>query len=323
MENSFAPLIDSATSILILLPERPGLDETAAGLSLYLSLMNAKSTTISCPSPMTVGLNRLIGVQKISSELGNKNLTIKFKNYDANNIEKVSYDIVNNEFNLTIVPKNGLISPNQDQMEVGFSGISADLILLIGGKNDTDFPSLQKEELKSAKIAHIGNRVLSATREIMSFATSGSTVSEVIARVIKDNNLAEIDPDIATNLVTGIEDGSSNFASPDVTPDTFEIFAYLLRSGGRRGSRVKLSPMGFPPGSIPTQPFNVPTAPQINQTVAVPTVPMEQPERNDFEGTSETEQDINPPDDWLQPKVYKGSNQPPQQGPSSFSENKG
>ncbi len=51
---------------------------------------------------------------------------------------------------------------------------------------------------------------------------------------------------------------------------------------------------------------------------------MEQPERNDFEGTSEAEQDINPPDDWLQPKVYKGANQPSSQpSPSSFSENKG
>ena len=41
----------------------------------------------------------------------------------------------------------------------------------------------------------------------------------------------------------------------------------------------------------------------------------------DKHGTAETEQEINPPDDWLQPKVFKGAAQNPQ--PSGFSESKG
>jgi len=39
---------------------------------------------------MTVGFNRLIGINKISGELGKKNLTIKFVNYEATNIDKVA-----------------------------------------------------------------------------------------------------------------------------------------------------------------------------------------------------------------------------------------
>lgn len=55
--------------------------------------------------------------------------------------------------------------------------------------------------------------------------------------------------------------------------------------------------------------------------------PMAQPmpqemDTQDMEGTGESEQDINPPDDWLQPKVFKGANTPPM-NPDSFSENKG
>src|SRR3989338_8381658 len=111
MDNSFNSLIDSASSILILLPNKPYFDQVAAGLSLYLSLHDKKPTAISAPSPMLVGFNRLIGINKISSDTGNRNLTITFSNYDAGNIEKVSYDIENEEFKLTVVPKSGLVAP--------------------------------------------------------------------------------------------------------------------------------------------------------------------------------------------------------------------
>lgn len=298
MDNSFNSLVDSAASILVLLPTKPYFDQVAAGLALYLSLHDKKEVAISCPSPMTVGFNRIIGVNKITSELGSKNLTIKFRGYDANNIEKVSYDIVNGEFNLTVVPKAGLTAPRKEQIDLGFSGISADLVILIGGANDSHFPILESTELASAKIAHVGNRVLSSNREVMSFAKPGATTSELVANLIKDNNLS-LDADTATNLVMGVEEGTSNFTSPEVTPDTFETFAYLLRSGGQRVPRTKLSPMNFPEGAIPTQPLTAPTQTIPPQAVEEPPI--------DVEGIQEEEQNINPPEDWLQPKVYKGT----------------
>lgn len=296
MENSFSSLIDSAASILVLLPEKPSFDQVAAGLSLYFSIKDKKEANISCPSPMMVGFNRIIGIDRITSELGNKNLTIKFKGYDAGNIEKVSYDIINGEFNLTVVPKAGFTAPTKEEMELSFSGISADLVILIGGANDSDFPILSSEELISSKVAHIGNRVLSSERDVMSFAISGATTSEVVASLITANGMS-MDPDISTNLIMGIEEGSSNFTSTEVTPDTFETFANLLRSGGRRQPRVKLSPMGFPPGAIPTQPFNKPVQKQaVSQIEQV----AEQIENKE-------EMVENPPDDWLQPKVFTGT----------------
>jgi len=299
MDNSFTSLIDSAASVLVLLPTKPYFDQVAAGLSLYLSLHDKKEVAVSCPSLMTVGFNRLIGINKVSSELGNKNLTIKFKGYDAENIEKVSYDIVQGEFNLTIVPKAGFTAPGKEQIDLNYSGISADLVVLIGGANDTHFPILELGELSGAKIAHIGNRVLTSNREVMSFAKPGATTSELVANLIKENGMS-VDPDIATNLLMGIEEGSSNFGSNEVTPDTFETFAYLLRSGGQRPPKTKLSPMNFPVGSIPTQPFTQKPIQQVPQVISEKPVA-------DVEGTQEAEQDINPPDDWLQPKVYKGT----------------
>lgn len=302
MENSFISLIDSATSVLILLPTKPYFDQVAAGLSLYLSIHDKKEVSISCPTPMMVGFNRIIGINKITSELGDKNLTIKFKGYDAGNIEKVSYDIIDGEFNLTVVPKAGFTSPSKEQLDLSFSGISADLVILIGGANDSHFPILESNELSSAKVVHIGNRVLSSTRDILSFAKSGATTSELVANLIKENSLS-VDSEIATNLVLGIEEGSANFSSSEVTPDTFETFAWLLRNGGQRELKTKLSPIGFPPGAIPTQPFSQPkTVQAVSQPV---TVPNPEPVVEQVENKEEVVE--NPPDEWLQPKVYKGT----------------
>lgn len=309
MENSLITLIDSAASVLIVLPTKPYFDQIAAGLSLYLSIHDRKDVSIFCPSPMTVGFNRLIGVNKISAELGSKNLTIKFAGYDANNIDKVSYDIDNGEFKLTVVPKTGFTAPQKEQLNVSYAGVSADLIILVGGANDSHFPILLSDELSNAKVAHIGTRVLDSKREVMSFAKPGATTSELVANLIKENGLT-IDADSATNLVMGVEEGSMNFTSSEVTPETFETFAYLLRSGGARMPKVKLSPMGFPAGAIPTKPFNA----QVSKVQQVEQVLQAEPvveQANDPEPTErvENKEEIveNPPSDWLQPKIYKGT----------------
>jgi hypothetical protein len=307
MENSLVNLIDSAASVLVVLPTKPYFDQVAAGLSLYLSIHDRKEVSIFSPSPMTVGFNRLIGVNKISSELGSKNLTIRFTGYDATNIDKVSYDIDNNEFKLTVVPKTGLAAPQKEQINVGYAGVSADLVILVGGANDSHFPILTSSELSNAKIAHVGTRVLDSRREVMSFAKPGATTSELVANLIKENGLV-MDADTATNLVMGIEEGSMNFTSSEVTPETFETFAYLLRNGGSRMPKVKLSPMGFPPGAIPTRPFTqAPSAQPAVNSSPVQQIPVSNPEPVAEQVENKEEIIENPPDDWLQPKIYKGT----------------
>ena len=326
MENSLLSLIDSAASILVVLPTKPYFDQIAAGLSLYLSIHDRKEASIFCPSPMMVGFNRLIGVNKISQELGSRNLVIQFGGYDATNIDKVSYDIENGEFKLTVVPKTGFNAPGKDQIITSYAGISDDLVILIGGANDSHFPILSSSELSKAKIVHIGTRVLDSQKDVMSFAKSGATTSELVASLIKENGLT-LDADSATNLVMGIEEGSVNFTSPEVTPETFETFAYLLRNGGQRMPKVKLSPTSFPPGAIPNRPFR---APAVQRPVSSSPVQQVQPAAVqsveetaiDLDNTQETEQDVNPPSDWLQPKIYKGASVSQNQ-PTSYSENKG
>lgn len=281
MEDSFNSLVDSSASILILLPTKPYFDQVAAGLGLFLSLRDRKETQISCPSALTVEFHRLVGVNKITSDLGNKNLTIRFVSYNPQDVEKVSADIENNEFKLMVVPKPGMISPKKEQVELSFSGVSADLVILIGGANESHFPQLVASDLAGAKIIHIGIRDLSvsAERGIISFARPGSSISEVVAALIVES-VSPMDVDIATNLASGIEEGSNSFKGEEVTAVTFEIFADLLKKGARRVSKERVQREAYPAGSIPGElPEGATPKPVVGKA----------------------------PKDWLEPKIYKGT----------------
>ncbi|MDP3918171.1 MAG: hypothetical protein Q8Q30_03295 [Candidatus Woesebacteria bacterium] len=291
MENSFASLISSANEILVLLPNKPYLDQVAGGLSLYLSLLGlGKKVSIFCPVSMTAEYSRLIGVDKVTTDLENHNLTIKFVNYEATDVDKVSYDILDGQFKLTITPKLGFKSPTKDQVDVSYSGISCDLVILIGGANDSHFPILNKEEFKNTKLVHIGTRLLEVINndlQVLSFARPASSTSELITLLLKESGYS-IDSDIATNLVTGIEEQSKNFQGESVTADTFTIFAELLKLGGKRMQKV-VQAKNYPQGSIPTKPFT--------QTINRQMTPEEAEE--------ELNQEI--PASWSEPKIFTGT----------------
>lgn len=291
MENSFASLVNSANEILILLPSKPFLDQVAGGLSLYLSLTGSgKSVSISCPAPMITEYSRLIGVDKVGSDLGNKNLVINLVNYDANGVDKVSYDIESGQFKLTITPKTGFKSPTKEQIDINYSGSSGDLVILIGGANDSHFPALLKEEFKTAKLVHLGTRLLEVLNndlQVLSFAKPASSNSELVANLIKESGFL-VNADIATNLLAGIEEQSKNFQSSEVTTETFEVFAELLKLGGKRTPKV-IPARSYPLGSIPTRPFTQ----VVNRQMT--------PE----EAEEELNQEI--PPSWSEPKIFTGT----------------
>jgi len=327
---TFLSVIKDSNSILVVLPTNPGFDQVAGGLSLFLSLQKHKATQIFSPTPMTVAFNRLVGVDKISHELGNKNLIVRFSGYDATNIEKVSYDIEEgNQFKLTVIPKGDLNPPTKDQVNVGYSGVSVDTVIIIGGADESSFPLVSANELQSANIIHVGIKQISlaSKKNFISFTRVGSSISEIIYGLIRENQLY-IDPDIATNLLMGVEDSvGENFQGDGITAETFYTFADLMQYGAKRHSN-KAVDENFPPGSIPgalptfnpaqtqAQPQSGPWTQQAqtqSQTQAqTQTQPQAQPQvqpqaqANTQAVDAEEVTDENVPEEWKQPKVYQG-----------------
>ena len=281
MQDSFVSLINSSKSVLILLPTKPYLDQAAAGLALYLALREQKDVTIACPTPMTVEFNRLVGVNKVTADPGSKNMIIRFVDYNARNIERISSEVEGNGLYMVVIPNPGAKAPAKENVEISFSGVASDIVILVGGVNESHYPQLSTKDFMGTKLVHVGTRSLaiSADKNILSFARPASSVSEVVASLIEEMGVSG-DADIATNLLMGIEEGSRQFKGPDVTAETFELIATLLKKGGQRlPERVEkreFSPiLRTPPAAIP-------------QSV-------------------EEESPKEPPKDWLEPKIYKGT----------------
>ena len=180
MENNFSSLIGQANSVLILLAKNPYLDQVAAGLSLYLALKEVhQNVQIASSSAMMVEHNRLVGVDKVTMEPGNKNLVVRFSGYHADNIERVSYDVEGQEFRLTVMPKPQFDPPAKEQIDLSYSGIAADLVILVGGMNESHFPMLSSGQLPDSKLIHIGvqNLLMESDKQVHSFAQGTASTS--------------------------------------------------------------------------------------------------------------------------------------------------
>lgn len=240
----FQEVLTGAKGALIVIPQDPSLDRVAAGLALGLALEKGGiSTVFSSPQPMTVEFNRLVGVNKVRQELGEKNLVISFANYPPEGIERVSYDIDNGQFTLTVIPKSGNNTPMQDQINFSYSSGNCDLVIVVGANYPEGLGSFaQNEELLAKEnIVLLGNTPLAGWQKAIELIDpSQASISEVVYDIIETLKLP-MDEDVATNLLAGIEAGTHNFTSKNVTVGTFTKAAQLLQNGARRGMPVTIA----------------------------------------------------------------------------------
>ncbi len=334
--------LETAKSVLILLPQNPSLDSVAAGLSLYLALTKSqKSTSIGCPTEITVEFNRLFGVDKIKSRIGNQNLVVSFS-YQEDSLEKVSYDKdpQNQKFHLTIEPKAGLEPLDANQVEFSYTGSNADLIFVIGARSleDLGFMYQQEKTLLDNKEKTLVN--LSTLDKNAQFGTvnlydpTASGSSEIVLNILKALNL-NLQQDIATNLLAGIESATNNLSSCN-TPETYETIAELIRLGAKKGHLTPQMPRSFssPPTSLtppssnlaPKLPISPSPKPTLSQTrLSPPSFPQPprspQPLQPPPTNPAMTSSSVPPPSpiqpsnqgvdqpkpEWLKPKVITSS----------------
>ena len=231
-------------SILVILPQNPSIDATAAGLSLAMALeKRGYAVTVSSPSPVTVELNRLVGVNKIREDLGDKNLILSFANYPADNIEKVSYNIDNGQFFLTVIPKPGNKAPGQENVTLNYAGIGANLVIVVGANYPEGLGIFAQnkeftESLPNVTLALLGNSPLSGWPKALELIdASGVSISETAYQVLQALAVP-LDEDLATNLFLGLESGTANFTAPTVRSETFTFAGDLLKAGARRSVSV-------------------------------------------------------------------------------------
>lgn len=290
--------LDQAQKILILLPKNPLFDYVAAALSLSLALeQSGKNVSVVCASPMTVEFNRLVGVDRISDKLQGTDLVISL-NYPPEQIERVSYNDDNNRPNVVIQPKSGAPALSSNLVSFSFVGGSVDVVVTLGVKNQNQL-NLGEIDLSGSFVIDLDTDPSNPQFGHLNIIDSeASSVSEMVAGLIEGLRLP-FDMDIAQNILAGVWRQTQGLSSTRVGADTYETAALCLRAGAQKpvdlgGSRKDSF---FASREERKQP------PKVQEKKTFPREEVEtKAEEKPVESTKQ------PPADWFEPKIFKGSN---------------
>lgn len=285
--------IEKYSNIAVATRNNPSVDEMGAALSLYLSLKDlGKNLSIASPSQPLVEVSSLVGVNEVKTSLGGGggDLVVSFP-YREGEIEKVSYTRDDNFLN--IVVKAGEKGLNFTENDVKFirGGSAPELLFVVGSPRVSDLGKLfDPESLKDTIVVNIDNKAENqGYGDILMVSPRLSSVSEAVANLIFSLGY-KMDLDISQNLMLGLATATDNFQSDHTSALAFEMAGILLRQGALRPSsnlqRRKL-----------TTSFEDDIKPEVKKT-QVDEIPQEK-----IQPAKQT----NPPEDWLEPKIYKGS----------------
>ncbi|KKT40040.1 hypothetical protein A3K29_01480 [Candidatus Collierbacteria bacterium RIFOXYB2_FULL_46_14] len=307
--SSAKKLLDSANSIIIILPPDPSVDLVSAGLSLHLSLKSSgKKSQIGCGSEVHVASN-LQGAHEIADSIGARNLVISF-NYHENDLEKVDYDVrPDGKFYLMIKPKANSPIPDVSNVKYSYSGASADLVISLGIGSLEELGKIYADEKKfldEAQILslHTSPKPVQFTKNLL-HQTTGS-YSELVSVLLEKVGIKP-SSEAGKNLLGSIYEETKNLTSPRMTAETFSAIAFLMRHGARLPNQPAFVPRFAQPAF-----FEAPSTPEEDDVTdedlppdqeEIP-LPQEDYSLKDSQGSLSTDP---VPQDWTKPKIFRAT----------------
>ncbi|MCX8009028.1 MAG: DHH family phosphoesterase [Patescibacteria group bacterium] len=291
-------IIQKAKDVLIVTHERPTYDSIGSSLALYLGLVGmGKKVTIACPDPMTVEFSSFIGVNKIVQEIGKRTFIISL-DYVEGSIEKVSYNIEGDKFNLVIEPREGYESFSEDKVHFKHGGASADVIFSIDTIHLGGLKGLyesEKDLFASKPIVNVDRHPNNANFGTVNIVhPQSSSTAEIVYEVLRDIGVA-MNQDIATNLLNAVYGATNSFTNYNVTFHAFEVAAAAMKAGGKKFRTT--SQKEHVSEELPQEEQAVTMSLEHGGMPPQPVVSQEKKKQS---------QDA--PSDWLKPKIFKSSN---------------
>jgi hypothetical protein len=289
--QSFQTKLQSATSILIALPQNAPKDTVAAALALYLSLKGSgKSASIVSSTQPVVRDSYLVGLDKIETGVGGQNLVITI-NLPEDAVDKVTSNVEGGHLNLVLQPKPGNPPITGDNLVFGSSGAAADLIITVGAGSLTDMGAISEKEhelFTKDKIINLSNKP--GNFGSINLTDPSASCSELVTALLQELKLP-LSQDIAGNLMQGIQVATNNLTASNMTADTFEALAVLYRAGARRTSPAEASAKAGPAKIVNNLPIQ-----DVETKGAKPPEIKPAPDQPKSEAEP----------DWLKPKIFKG-----------------
>ena len=327
-------MVERSETVGVVVGKNPSLDALGAALGLYLSLQTSgkRVSMVSATEPLVEHSN-LVGIDKVRANFEGQggDLVVSFP-YKEGEIDKVSYTLEDGALNIVVKPGELGLSFTEQDVVFRRKGEYPQLIFTIGVPRISDLSSIFGiTELKDTMIVNIDTKIDNqGFGDVIVITPESSSVSEEIARLLTSLGF-EIDLDVAQNLLSGISQATDNFQSPKTTPAAFEMAGFLMSKGAvrtslKRQQEEQREEREFAPqnqGQVlqqltqrQGQGANLPAGRQgrnENRRSFPPRRDNRNQEQRDQQAQAQGQNQPagktpqNPPEDWLTPKVYKGS----------------
>jgi len=239
-------------------------------------------------------------------DLGGNVLKVSFP-YSDGAIDKVTYNITDDRFNLLIEPRVGNPPLKNQDVQFAYTGGEVDLIVALDAPNLEALGDLYLENpdlFQKEKLVNLDRRFDNQQYGAFNLVEKQfSSTCEIVTKLLESLRW-DLNPDIATNLYTGLVASTNNFTSFSTNAQSFETASYLLKNGARKIPLSSLRPSTMRTGSDtrPQSPFSnqpAPVAGSLNQNIfqSPAPAPEEKPQSTKKQ----------PPQDWLKPKIFKSS----------------
>jgi hypothetical protein len=165
---------------------------------------------------------------------GEGDLTVSFP-YTEGEIEKVSYTLEEGHLNIIVKASGQGLSFDEKDVQFARGGSSGpDAVFAIGVARISDLDPLFDTQNPDIRIINIDNKAENEQYGDINLVSSKiSSVSEGVTDLMLGLGL-HIDEDAAQNLLNGISDATKNFQNPKTSSLAFEMAALLLKKGATR-----------------------------------------------------------------------------------------
>ncbi len=251
MNENLLKLFENAKTILITVAKNAKLDGVAAALALSVAATAQGKNTYVCTAAQLEEVQKLVGGDKITNalNLGGNTLKVTFP-YRDGAIDKVTYNITDDTFNLLIEPQAGTDPLESKNVHYSYVGGAVDLIITIDAPTLDALDSIYLDNpdvFVQEKIVNIDRRFDNKNYGAENIVEKqASSTSELVLRLLQGLRW-NINPDIATNLYAGLAAATNNFTSFSTNAQSFEAASVLLKSGARKLPMNPQPPMR-PPG---------------------------------------------------------------------------
>jgi nanoRNase/pAp phosphatase (c-di-AMP/oligoRNAs hydrolase) len=256
MPESFkqvANQLNTAQSVLIVLPHTPSPDSVAAGLGLvgFLENLGRRAALVSPGNAPDSRLNFLSGYDHILRELEVAkmfNITVSTKRIK---LDELSYKKINDSVSILLKPKAGEFGPEDITLES--SKLPYDLVVVLGAIELEDLgPFYGKNTSLFFELPVINVDFKGANKNFGQFnlvVLNASSLSEIVFDLLVEMGQDYIMPEAATALLAGIIFETNSFQNARTTPQAFVKSSRLVGLGGEQqiiiNSVYKNKSMGF------------------------------------------------------------------------------